>query len=128
MRENVFVQALSGQNIFNGCCTMKIDFSKLDTLSVRYNNEKSRDFTQAGQNNPPGPLPSDADSLVAAAALADFNQTLLASALGTPLTPLLPPLTCNKDLAYTRYFHLTNLLLLQAQAYFEHFKYFKCKF
>ncbi|KAI6242681.1 hypothetical protein M3Y99_00173600 [Aphelenchoides fujianensis] len=37
--------ALDGQNIFNGCCTLRIDYSKLATLSVRYNNDKSRDYT-----------------------------------------------------------------------------------
>lgn len=35
---------LHGQNIYNGCCTLQIDFSKLTTLEVRFNNDKSRDF------------------------------------------------------------------------------------
>uniref|UniRef100_A0A7N6AZG3 RRM domain-containing protein n=1 Tax=Anabas testudineus TaxID=64144 RepID=A0A7N6AZG3_ANATE len=39
--------ALDGQNIYNGCCTLRIDFSKLSALNVKYNNEKSRDFTRA---------------------------------------------------------------------------------
>jgi hypothetical protein len=38
-------QALHGQNIYNGCCTLQIDYSKLTTLEVRFNNDKSRDFT-----------------------------------------------------------------------------------
>lgn len=38
-------QALNGQNIYNGCCTLQIDFSKLLSLEVKYNNDKSRDFT-----------------------------------------------------------------------------------
>nr|XP_057929952.1 polypyrimidine tract-binding protein 1b isoform X2 [Doryrhamphus excisus] len=38
--------ALDGQNIYNGCCTLKISFSKLSSLNVKYNNEKSRDFTR----------------------------------------------------------------------------------
>jgi len=38
-------QTLNGQNVYNGCCALHIDFSKLKKLSVRYNNEKSRDFT-----------------------------------------------------------------------------------
>lgn len=37
--------ALNGVNVYYGCCTLRIDFSKLSTLNVRYNNEKSRDFT-----------------------------------------------------------------------------------
>lgn len=38
-------QSLDGQNIYNGCCTLRIDYSKLNTLNVKYNNDKSRDFT-----------------------------------------------------------------------------------
>ncbi len=37
--------SLHGQNIYNGCCTLQIDFSKLTTLEVRFNNDKSRDYT-----------------------------------------------------------------------------------
>jgi len=37
--------ALNNQNIYNGCCTLQIDFSKLTTLEVRFNNDKSRDYT-----------------------------------------------------------------------------------
>ena len=37
--------ALNGQNIYNGCCTLQIDFSKLNSLEVKFNNEKSRDYT-----------------------------------------------------------------------------------
>uniref|UniRef100_UPI0009B3EC7D polypyrimidine tract-binding protein 3 n=1 Tax=Monopterus albus TaxID=43700 RepID=UPI0009B3EC7D len=39
--------SLDGQNIYNGCCTLRIDFSKLSVLNVKYNNDKSRDFTRA---------------------------------------------------------------------------------
>ena len=38
-------QSLNGQNIYNGCCTLRIDFSKLPSLNVKYNNDKSRDYT-----------------------------------------------------------------------------------
>ncbi|NXI64122.1 PTBP3 protein, partial [Anseranas semipalmata] len=38
--------ALDGQNIYSGCCTLRIDFSKLTSLKVKYNNDKSRDFTR----------------------------------------------------------------------------------
>ncbi len=43
-RDFVF-QSLNGQNIYNGCCTLRIDFSKLPSLNVKYNNDKSRDYT-----------------------------------------------------------------------------------
>ncbi|XP_009812654.1 polypyrimidine tract-binding protein 3 isoform X2 [Gavia stellata] len=38
--------ALNGQSIYTGCCTLHIDFSKLTSLTVKYNNDKSRDFTR----------------------------------------------------------------------------------
>ncbi|NXS66083.1 PTBP3 protein, partial [Pandion haliaetus] len=38
--------ALDGHCIYSACCTLRIDFSKLASLKVRYNNEKSRDFTR----------------------------------------------------------------------------------
>ncbi|XP_053158589.1 polypyrimidine tract-binding protein 3 isoform X3 [Hemicordylus capensis] len=38
--------ALDGQNIYNACCTLRIDSSKLTSLNVKYNNDKSRDFTR----------------------------------------------------------------------------------
>ncbi|CAM4762414.1 unnamed protein product [Rotaria magnacalcarata] len=38
---------LNGQNIYNGCCTLQIDFSKLHSLNVKFNNDKSRDYTNA---------------------------------------------------------------------------------
>ncbi|XP_013784431.2 polypyrimidine tract-binding protein 1-like isoform X2 [Limulus polyphemus] len=40
--------SLDGQNIYNGCCTLRIDYSKLNNLNVKYNNDKSRDFTNPG--------------------------------------------------------------------------------
>ncbi|NWR76572.1 PTBP3 protein, partial [Centropus unirufus] len=38
--------ALDGHNIYPACCTLRIDFSKLSSLNVKYNNNKSRDFTR----------------------------------------------------------------------------------
>ncbi|XP_068897477.1 polypyrimidine tract-binding protein 2 isoform X1 [Tenebrio molitor] len=38
-------QALDGQNIYNSCCTLRIDYSKMSSLNVKYNNDKSRDYT-----------------------------------------------------------------------------------
>ncbi|NWW74813.1 PTBP3 protein, partial [Climacteris rufus] len=37
---------LDGHSIYTGCCTLRIDFSKLSSLTVKYNNDKSRDFTR----------------------------------------------------------------------------------
>lgn len=36
---------LDGHYIYSGCCTLRIDYSKLVTLNVKYNNDKSRDYT-----------------------------------------------------------------------------------
>ena len=38
--------SLDGQNIYTNCCTLRIDYSKLSTLNVKYNNEKSMDYTR----------------------------------------------------------------------------------
>ncbi|NXA11082.1 PTBP3 protein, partial [Sapayoa aenigma] len=38
--------SLDGQSIYTGCCTLRIDFSKLTSLKIKYNNDKSRDFTR----------------------------------------------------------------------------------
>lgn len=45
-------QSLDGQNIYNACCTLRISFSKLTSLNIKYNDEKSRDFTRP--DLPPG--------------------------------------------------------------------------
>ncbi|NWX06175.1 PTBP1 protein, partial [Caloenas nicobarica] len=48
--------SLDGQNIYNACCTLRIEFSKLTSLNVKYNNDKSRDYTRpdlpSGDNQP----------------------------------------------------------------------------
>eukprot|EP01104_Vermistella_antarctica_P016234 TRINITY_DN550_c0_g1_i1.p2 TRINITY_DN550_c0_g1~~TRINITY_DN550_c0_g1_i1.p2 ORF type:complete len:474 (+),score=148.94 TRINITY_DN550_c0_g1_i1:244-1665(+) len=44
---------LDGQNIYHGCCTLRIQFSQLADLTVKYNNDRSRDFTNPSL--PPGP-------------------------------------------------------------------------
>lgn len=40
-----WLQELDGQNIYNGCCTLRIDYSKLSNLTVKYNNEKTRSLS-----------------------------------------------------------------------------------
>jgi len=41
----LFLKELEGQNIYTGCCTLSLQFSNLEVLTVKYNNDKSRDFT-----------------------------------------------------------------------------------
>eukprot|EP00300_Choanocystis_sp_HF-7_P014861 c18857_g1_i4.p1 GENE.c18857_g1_i4~~c18857_g1_i4.p1 ORF type:complete len:463 (-),score=115.74 c18857_g1_i4:32-1420(-) len=38
-------QALDGKDIYDGCCTLRISFSKVEKLNVRTNTDKTRDFT-----------------------------------------------------------------------------------
>lgn len=48
--------ALDGQNIYSGCCTLRLQFSNLSNLNVKFNNEKSRDFTNPSLPSSPGPM------------------------------------------------------------------------
>uniref|UniRef100_A0A3P8VEQ2 Polypyrimidine tract binding protein 2b n=1 Tax=Cynoglossus semilaevis TaxID=244447 RepID=A0A3P8VEQ2_CYNSE len=66
--------ALDGQNIYNSCCTLRIDFSKLVNLNVKYNNDKSRDYTRP--ELPAGDGQPSIDPSVAAAFSKDSNSLL----------------------------------------------------
>ncbi|KAI1900175.1 hypothetical protein AGOR_G00047300 [Albula goreensis] len=45
-RLRLFSGGFDGQNIYNACCTLRVEYSKLSSLNVKYNNDKSRDFTR----------------------------------------------------------------------------------
>lgn len=75
-------KALDGQNIYNSCCTLRIDFSKLVNLNVKYNNDKSRDYTRP--ELPAGDGQPSLDPTVAAAFSKDSNS-LLGKIPGTSL-------------------------------------------
>eukprot|EP01094_Clydonella_sp_ATCC50884_P019089 TRINITY_DN365_c0_g1_i1.p1 TRINITY_DN365_c0_g1~~TRINITY_DN365_c0_g1_i1.p1 ORF type:complete len:508 (+),score=192.92 TRINITY_DN365_c0_g1_i1:219-1742(+) len=51
---------LDGKDIYQGCCTLKIQYSSLESLNVKFNNDKSRDFTNpslpTGDARPSGGL------------------------------------------------------------------------
>ncbi|CAM6103065.1 unnamed protein product [Calypogeia fissa] len=54
---------LQGRNIYDGCCTLDIQFSNLQELQVNYNNERTRDYTNSGlpseqQSRPTGNSPN----------------------------------------------------------------------
>ena len=81
--------ALHGQNIYNGCCTLQIEFSKLTTLEVRYNNDKSRDYTnlllpsgeQSAQNNEQNlTLPNSCGSQSSSNVYSNVQQGLIGAA------------------------------------------------
>ncbi len=42
----LYFQELNSQNIYNACCTLRITYSKLHNLNVKFNNDKSRDYTR----------------------------------------------------------------------------------
>ncbi|XP_037729626.1 polypyrimidine tract-binding protein 1 isoform X4 [Drosophila subpulchrella] len=71
---------LDGQNIYNGCCTLRIDNSKLTALNVKYNNDKSRDFTNPAL--PPGE--PGVDLMPTAGGLMNTNDLLLIAARQRP--------------------------------------------
>ncbi|KAK5609493.1 hypothetical protein CRENBAI_007207 [Crenichthys baileyi] len=60
---DVLQQALDWQNI--SCCTLRIDFYKLVNLNVKYNNDKSCDYTWP--ELPPGDGQPSLDPTLAAA-------------------------------------------------------------
>ncbi|NXD30064.1 PTBP3 protein, partial [Spelaeornis formosus] len=64
--------SLDGHSIYTGCCTLHIDFSKLTNLTVKYNNDKSRDFTR-------NDLPFG------------YGQRTVETSLSSPFGPSLPP-------------------------------------
>ena len=50
MADDVIAQtaklSLDGQNIYTNCCTLRIAYSKMTSLKVKYNNDKSFDYTR----------------------------------------------------------------------------------
>nr|XP_034314192.1 polypyrimidine tract-binding protein 1 isoform X2 [Crassostrea gigas] len=78
--------SLDGQNIYNGCCTLRIDYSKLNNLNVKYNNDKSRDFTNPN-------LPSGDPGLDQAMPFGDGKvkvKSPLELRSGSLVTPMVP--------------------------------------
>ncbi|KFO81562.1 Polypyrimidine tract-binding protein 3, partial [Cuculus canorus] len=82
--------ALDGQNIYATCCTLRIDFSKLTSLKVRYNNDKSRDFTRL--DLPSGDIQPVLDPSIAAFGTQNFLFPSYAGAAG-----FAPPLGFAQD-------------------------------
>ncbi|XP_063056619.1 polypyrimidine tract-binding protein 1b isoform X3 [Engraulis encrasicolus] len=63
--------ALDGQNIYNACCTLRISYSKLTSLNVKYNNDKSRDYTRPDLPTGDSQPPMDQHQAMAAAAFGE---------------------------------------------------------
>lgn len=97
--------SLDGQNIYNGCCTLRIDFSKLSNLTVKFNNEKTRDYTRpelptcesdvVPQPSASGPVMPDISAAIAGIspallqnpAIANLRAVLEAMARTNPASP-----------------------------------------
>lgn len=76
----VLFQSLDGQNIYNACCTLRIEYSKLTSLNVKYNNDKSRDYTNPN-------LPTGDPTLDSALALGGkYCFTLMLESSFTPVS------------------------------------------
>ncbi|XP_011603299.2 polypyrimidine tract-binding protein 3 isoform X1 [Takifugu rubripes] len=83
--------SLDGQNIYNGCCTLRIDFSKLSALNVKYNNDKSRDFTRSdlptGELDPTAAFSVALPTYGASAFPPTFQHTALSPGLSVAAVP-----------------------------------------
>ncbi|XP_067120427.1 polypyrimidine tract-binding protein 1-like [Centruroides vittatus] len=76
---DLLFQFLDGKTIYGACCILRIEYSKLPNLSIKFNNDKSRDFTN---NN----LPSDDVTLdsLGITGIKSGSVGLLASIFGIP--------------------------------------------
>uniref|UniRef100_A0A8C5D844 Polypyrimidine tract-binding protein 1-like n=1 Tax=Gouania willdenowi TaxID=441366 RepID=A0A8C5D844_GOUWI len=80
--------SLDGQNIYNGCCTLRIGFSKLTSLNVKYNNEKSRDFTRPDLPSGDGHAPMEHPAMTFVSSLYHgLAVPTLPGALSSPSIP-----------------------------------------
>ncbi|KAF5902932.1 polypyrimidine tract-binding protein 1-like, partial [Clarias magur] len=68
--------SLDGQNIYNACCTLRISFSKLTSLNVKYNNDKSRDYTRPDLPTGDGPTSLEPQTIATTA----FTPGLISAA------------------------------------------------
>uniref|UniRef100_A0A915PXF9 RRM domain-containing protein n=1 Tax=Setaria digitata TaxID=48799 RepID=A0A915PXF9_9BILA len=75
-------QSLDGQNVYSGCCCLRIDYSKLATLNVKYNNDKSRDYTNP--NLPSGELTLEQQLSLVSAATGGQMGPAIASLVQSP--------------------------------------------
>ncbi|KAM7447078.1 Polypyrimidine tract-binding protein 1 [Porites harrisoni] len=81
---------LDGQNIYNSCCTLHLEYSKLTTLTVKFNNDKSKDYTRPDLPSGPNESPFAGADIAGLAALAGGGAAG-ASLMGAPaLLGLLP--------------------------------------
>jgi len=96
---------LDGQNIYNSCCTLRIEYSKLASLNVRYNNDKSRDYT-----NPKLPTGDNIlNNALAMPGLAQFAQMPLAGMAPSPSLAAMTALQMGHQNIGSSVVHVNNL-------------------
>lgn len=66
---HVAKNSLNGKNIYDGCCTLRVEFSRQESIHIKYNNDKSFDFTnpnlpQGDSPAPPNPFDSPPPALM----------------------------------------------------------------
>src|SRR4051812_35338043 len=54
---NIILQALDGQFIYTNCCKLRIVYSKMKDLNVKYNNDRTRDYTNPNLPTEPTSAP-----------------------------------------------------------------------
>ncbi|CDW51859.1 heterogeneous nuclear ribonucleoprotein L [Trichuris trichiura] len=81
--------ALDGNSLFNGYCTLRVEYSRMATLNVKYNNEKSRDFTNP--NLPSGDFATDAALDLASVLNATSAISQIHGNLTSPITTVGSP-------------------------------------
>jgi polypyrimidine tract-binding protein 2 len=81
---------LDGQNLFHSANTLRIEFSKLQQLNVKYNNDKSRDYTNPSLPSMTTQTTDDAlmSSLIPNSAYFQINQSVNALRALNPLHAL----------------------------------------
>uniref|UniRef100_A0A663N5R0 Polypyrimidine tract binding protein 3 n=1 Tax=Athene cunicularia TaxID=194338 RepID=A0A663N5R0_ATHCN len=71
---------MDGRSIYTTCCILRVDFSKLSKLTVKYNSDKCRDFTRFD-------LPTDGGQLFLPAAAPGKKPSLLTPPMSGQVTP-----------------------------------------
>uniref|UniRef100_A0A663FCI0 Polypyrimidine tract binding protein 3 n=1 Tax=Aquila chrysaetos chrysaetos TaxID=223781 RepID=A0A663FCI0_AQUCH len=102
--------ALDGQSIYTACCTLRIGFSRLSSLKVKYNNEKSRDFTRLDLPSGDSQLPPE-PRVAPAFAVGSLTVTAPGQTMtpGVPRNSVLLVSNLNPEVSFIALFH-TNIL------------------
>merc|ERR1719204_1258146 len=76
--------ALHGQNVYNGCCNLRVESSKVTSVNVKFNNERAWDFTNpnlpAGDGNMRGN--SSGGSMGGGGVMGNGGQGMMGAGMG----------------------------------------------